>query len=155
MRRSNRSADPVSALARRLVGDESGSAALEFVAVGVLMLVPLAYLVVALGTVQSQTLGIEAAARFAARTAGLGEGPAETARTVAAQYGIDPAALDVSIACTPVAEPCPAAGSTVVLTVRTEVSLPFLPAAFGLERFTSVPIEASAAHQVSRFGGGG
>jgi len=136
-------------------GDERGSAALEFIAVGVLMLVPLAYLVIALATVQAQTLGIEAAARFAARTVASGADPAAVARTIAEQYDIDPARIDVSIACTPVPQPCPAAGATVVLSVRTEVQLPFLPEVFGLDALTSVPIEASAAHKVSRYGDGG
>lgn len=152
-RRARRQGRPGTAAS--LTGDEHGSAALEFIAVGVLMLVPLAYLVIALATVQAQTLGIEAAARFAARTVASGEDPAAVARAIAAQYDIDPARIDVSIACTPVPHPCPAAGATVLLSVRTEVQLPFLPDAFGLDALTSVPIEASAAHKVSRYGDGG
>ena len=46
--------------------DDDGSAALEFIAVGVILLVPLVYLIIALGAVQEQTLGVEAAARHTA-----------------------------------------------------------------------------------------
>lgn len=154
MRRSNRSDDRGTRPAA-LRDDDRGSAALEFIAVGVLMLVPLAYLMIALGSVQAQTLGIESAARFAARTVAEGRDPADTVRVVADQYGIDPSSLDVTVSCTPVPSPCPAAGSTVALTLRTEVPLPFVSAVFGLDRITSVPIEASAAHKVSRFWTGG
>ena len=38
---------------------ERGSAALEFIVVGLLMLVPLVYLVVTLGLIQGQSLGVE------------------------------------------------------------------------------------------------
>ena len=46
---------------------ERGSAALEFILVGMLLLVPLVYLVVSLGLIQGQSLGAEAGARHIAR----------------------------------------------------------------------------------------
>ena len=42
---------------------ERGSAALEFIVVGLVLLVPVVYLIVTLGLVQGQSLGAEAAAR--------------------------------------------------------------------------------------------
>src|SRR5690606_27732169 len=118
-----------------LLADDSGSAALEFITVGVLLLVPLVYLVLALGAIQEQTLGVEAAARHTARV--IGQAPdAETAgargdavlASVIREYGIDDDAVDVQISCRPATGPCPAAGSTVIVTVSTRVSLPFMPA---------------------------
>ena len=52
MHRSNRSID---------VDDdpERGSAALEFIVVGLLLLVPLVYLIAAIGMIQQQSLGVE------------------------------------------------------------------------------------------------
>ena len=47
-------------------GDE-GSAALEFILVGLVLLVPLVYLIVALGSIQGQSLGVETGARQLAR----------------------------------------------------------------------------------------
>lgn len=55
-------------LRRSALHDDAGSAALEFITIGVILLVPLVYLVVALGAIQEQTLGVEAAARHIART---------------------------------------------------------------------------------------
>ncbi|WP_105565566.1 TadE family protein [Microbacterium halophytorum] len=140
-----------------LRADEGGSAALEFIAVGVLLLVPIAYLVIALGTVQSHALGAEAAARFAARTIANDSAstPGETAAAVASQYGIDSDALDIGVSCAPAASRCPEAGAVVTVTVRAEAELPFVPPVLGLDRIARVPIEATAAHKVSRFGGAG
>ena len=49
------------------VHPEEGTAALEFIAVGLLLLVPIVYLVITLGTIQGQSLGVEAGARHIAR----------------------------------------------------------------------------------------
>lgn len=142
--------------------DESGAAALEFIVAGVLLLVPLLYLVLALGTIQEQTLGAEAAARHAARV--IGQAPdarqaASSADAVLAsvirEYGMDEDAVDVSITCRPVANPCPTAGSTVLVTVSTRVTLPLMPSLFDLDRIASIPVEAAAAQRVSRLWGTG
>lgn len=150
-------AGPVDDLRR----DESGSAALEFIAVGVLMLVPLVYLVVALGAIQGQALGVEAAARFAARAAVLDtSGDPRTAaeqaiRSVAAQYDIDAGDLDVAMTCRPATARCPAPGATVVITVRADVSLPLVPSVMGLDSIARVPVEATSAQKASEFWGAG
>ena len=61
------------ARATRVVTDDAGSAALEFIVVGLLMLVPLVYLVITLSLVQHQSLGTEAAARHIARAISTAE----------------------------------------------------------------------------------
>lgn len=136
---------------------ERGSASLEFIAVGVILLVPLAYLILVLGTVQDQLLGVESAARHTARvvstSGGAAEADARAARVVDAaidEYRMDAASVATSVRCVPAAATCPSAGATVVVTVSAEVSLPFMPAVFGLERFTRIPVEASSAYKVSR-----
>ena len=143
-----------------ILSDETGSAALEFITVGVLLLVPLVYLVLMLGAIQEQTLGAEAAARHAARV--IGQAPdAATAsargeavlQSVIREYGMDPDAVDVSITCRPAAAACPSAGSTVIVTVATRVSLPFMPPLFGLDRVAAIPVQADAAQKVSRLWG--
>ncbi|GAA3943615.1 TadE family protein [Microbacterium soli] len=142
--------------------DESGTAALEFVTLGVLLLVPLVYLVLILGAVQEQTLGAEAAARHTARV--IGQAPdAEAAaergdavlRSVVREYGMDADTVQVGIDCRPARTPCPAAGSTVIVTVSTRVSLPFLPPLFGLDRIAAIPVQAQAAQRTSRLWGSG
>ena len=145
-----------------LLADETGSAALEFIVAGLLLLVPLVYLVLVLGAVQEQTLGAEAAARHTARV--IGQAPdaaAAAARGDAVlagavrEYGMDAGAVDVGITCRPAAAECPAAGATVIVTVRTAVALPFLPPVFGLDELTAIPVEAQAAQKVSRLWGSG
>lgn len=158
MRRSNPSNEPRPALGV----DDAGSAALEFVLVGLLLLVPLVYLVVALGLIQDHALGAEAGARHIARAVSTSP-DADAARrraelvmeSVAMEYGLDAASTDLSLACRPAGVDCPAAGTTVVVTLRTRVALPLVPPVFGLDRVASVPIEASAVQKVSRFWSGG
>ncbi|MGW9269433.1 MULTISPECIES: TadE family protein [Microbacterium] len=137
--------------------DDRGSSSLEFIAAGVLMLVPLLYLVIVLGSVQEQTLGVEAAARHAARV--IATAPdARTAASqgdavlssIASQYGIDDDDVQLAVTCLPQGVPCPSAGATVTVSVATSARLPFVPAVLGLDRATSVPIEAVSAQKVSR-----
>jgi hypothetical protein len=138
-------------------GRDAGSAALEFIALGVILLVPLVYLVLALGTIQGQVLGVESAARHAARTMSAAvDGADADARARAAvasateEYGMDPAGVELDVACVPAGAACPSAGATVVVTVRARVALPLLPPVFGLDRLGRVPVQASSAYKVSR-----
>ncbi|WP_309066981.1 TadE family protein [Microbacterium sp.] len=142
--------------------NEEGSAALEFIVVGLLLLVPLVYLLLTLGALQEQTLGAEAAARHTARV--IGQAPdAETAArrgdavmaSVIREYGMDADSVDMAMNCVPARGRCPDAGATVIVTVRTRVSLPFLPPLFGLDRIAAIPVEAQSAQKVSRLWGSG
>lgn len=140
--------------------NDEGSAALEFITVGVILLVPLAYLIITLGTVQQAMLGAEAAARHTARVIGQAENAADAAdrgdavlASVIDEYDLNAADVDVSVTCTPAAADCPRSGATVVVTVSTRVSLPFVPEIFGLDRATQIPLEAAAAQKVSRLWG--
>jgi Flp pilus assembly protein TadG len=140
------------ATTRGLLHDEAGSAALEFLTVGLLMLVPLTYLVIALAQIQGQSLGVEAGARFAARTIAAGPGagdPDAVLAAVTAQYGVQHA--DAAVSCVPATRTCPEPGGTVRVTVTARVPLPLVPSAFGLDRLTSVPVQATAVQKVSRY----
>ncbi|GAA4191294.1 hypothetical protein GCM10022219_09920 [Microbacterium oryzae] len=137
--------------------DESGSAALEFLVAGLVLLVPLAYLVVALSAVQEGSLGVEAAARHAAHAVARTGADQQAAEAlprvidaVAAEYGLDGDALEVSLSCVPAGE-CPRAGASVIVTVGATVPLPLVPPVLGLDRLTSVPVEAASVQKVSRF----
>lgn len=133
---------------------ERGSAPLEFIGVGVILLVPLVYLVLALGTIQQQTLGAEAAARHAARA--IAQAPdAATAQaraeavlaSVIREYRMPEDAVSFSLRCDSAV--CPSAGATMWVTVSSRVSLPFVPAVLGLDQFASIPISAEAIQKVS------
>lgn len=158
MPRSSRSTDD----RPPLLADESGSAPLEFILGGLILLVPLVYLVVTLGLIQGQALGAESGARHIARaisTAGDTTAARERAdlvlRSVVEDYGLDAASTAVALECSPAGSACPAAGSTIVVTIRARVTLPLVPPVLGLDRIAAVPIEASAAQKVSRFWGAG
>ncbi|GAA3627715.1 hypothetical protein GCM10022200_07730 [Microbacterium awajiense] len=143
----------------RRAGDDSGAAALEFILVGLLLLVPLVYLVVALGQIQGQALGVETGARHLARAVSTAPDAAaardrvdRVVTAIVEEYGIDPSSVEVALACTPAGE-CPRAGSTLMVTLRTAVPLPLVPPVLGLERLVSVPVEATSVQRVSRFWG--
>jgi hypothetical protein len=108
---------------------ERGSATIEFLVAGLLLLVPIVYLVIALGLGQNASLGAEATARFVG-------------------YGLDPAALTVRAECFPAGDECPSAGSTIVVTVETTVGLPLMPDVF--DGRTSVPVTGTATYRVER-----
>jgi Flp pilus assembly protein TadG len=142
--------------------DDSGSAALEFILVGLLLLVPVVYLIVSLGLIQGQSLGIEAGARHVART--MSSAPDVDTAVVRAraalaavvdEYGLDPASVEFSVECRPASASCPEAGEIVVVTIAARVTLPLIPPVLGLDRLATVPIEASAAQKISRFWGSG
>ncbi|MCW3494148.1 TadE family protein [Microbacterium sp. SSM24] len=139
---------------------ERGSAALEFIVVGLLMLVPILYLIAALASIQGQSLGAEAGARHIARaivTADDVDHAEERAEAVLAsiaeEYGLDRDEVAVSLTCRPASAGCPAAGATLTVTLRTAVTLPLVPPVLGLDRAARIPIEATAVQKVSRVWG--
>ncbi len=140
---------------------DEGSAALEFIVVGLVLLVPIVYLIVALGAIQGQALGVETGARQLART--IADAPdavtadARAGRVldaIVAEYGLDPASVAVTITCTDGGGDCPAAGSLLSVTVTTSVPLPLVPAVLGLDQLARVPVEAASVQKVSRYWGG-
>ena len=145
---------------RSALAGDTGSASLEFFQVGLILLVPLVYLVLAMSVLQGGAFAVEGAARQAARvyvqapTTAEAEARAERAVLVAlADYGIDAAAAEVSIGC-PDAAVCLSRRSVVTVTVRVRVDLPFVPAVLTQSHGGSVPLEASATQTVSRFWSG-
>ncbi|WP_375383944.1 TadE family protein [uncultured Microbacterium sp.] len=139
---------------------EAGSAALEFIVVGLLLLVPVVYLIVSLGLIQGQSLGVEAGARHIARSVSsapdASTADARARQVLAAvvdEYGLDPDSLKIEVSCRPAGATCPEAGATLVVTLSARVALPLVPPILGLDRLALVPIEASAVQKVSRFWG--
>lgn len=136
---------------------ERGSAPLEFIGVGLILLVPLVYLILALGAVQQQTLGAEAAARHTVRAISLSPDAATAAArtdavlaSVVREYGMTEEAVSVAVACVPAGAGCPSAGATVRVRVSTRVALPLVPSFLGLDRLATIPIEAEAVQKMSR-----
>lgn len=145
------------ARSRRALGErERGSASLEFLTVGMLLLVPIVYLVLALAAIQGGAFAVEGAARQAARIAVQSgdRSSAESAvdravRVTLGDYGIDAAAASVVLECQ--SPRCDAPGSRVRVTVVAQVPLPLVPDVLALGHVGSVPLEATATQTVSRF----
>ena len=157
MRRLRRSTERM----RRALRDEQGSAALEFIVGGLVLLVPILYVVVALGMVQQQALGVESGARHVARAISTATDPAEADRrarsvlaSIASEYGIDATRVALSVRCGSSGGECPRAGATIVVTVQSEVALPLVPPVLDLDRFAVVPVEGVAVQKMSRVWGG-
>lgn len=142
---------------QRLSADDGGAAAIEFLLVGLIMLVPLFYLVVTLSQIQSHALGVESASRHIARVIASPQGDADSRQAVAAvvaaaerEYGIRRGGLGVSVACQPPAASCPQPGAVVRVVVRADVPLPLVPPLLGLDRLSAVPVEATGVQRVAR-----
>ena len=153
MLRSSRCGDPRKA-------DDRGSASLEFLTAGLLLLVPLVYLVLTLGAIQSASLATEGAARQAARvfvqaeSTAAGRAAAERALALAlADHGVDARDVALSIRCSPRPAQCHTRRGWVTVETRVRVPLPLLPPVVEQRGPHSVPVEASATQQVSRFWG--
>jgi hypothetical protein len=140
--------------------DERGSASLEFIGAGLVMLVPLVYLVLALSSVQAATLAADGAARQATRVYVQSRTPAE-ARAAAVRavevaledYGLDAGAASVAIACRPRPSACLTRRGFVTVTVSLMAPLPLSPPVIDTGLPAGLPVAATATEQVSRFWG--
>ncbi|WP_245723741.1 TadE family protein [Paramicrobacterium humi] len=145
-----------------LIRDERGSASLEFITAGLILLVPLVYLVIALAALQGGSLAATGAARQAARVFVLAEDFDQAAARVhdavavsLADFGLSTETADVAIRCNAGAgEACLARDEIVTVTVRVSVPLPLVPDVLDLDSAARVPVEATAVQRVSRFWSG-
>jgi hypothetical protein len=146
-------------LSRRLI-DDDGSASLEFVTAGMIMLLPLVYLVLTMASIQGGALAVEGASRQAVRVfvqAGTEqEAQHRATRAIAfalADYGLDADDAEVSVQCSPKPSACLTRLGTVTVTVRTRVAMPLVPPILSLDVPLSVPLTSTATERVSRFWG--
>ncbi|MSO27682.1 MAG: pilus assembly protein [Candidatus Nanopelagicales bacterium] len=134
---------------RNLRAREDGNAVIEFLIIGVLVLIPMAYLVLCLMRVQAATFASTQAVREAGRafnsadSVSQGQASARTAARLAfSDQGFDLPESALGISCPD--SPCLAPGSVAEVSLNWQVMLPWVPA--GLSREFSVPIEV--LHQV-------
>ncbi|MEO7148249.1 MAG: hypothetical protein ABIW81_00800 [Terrimesophilobacter sp.] len=153
-------------IARRLAAArdaaESGSATLELITTGLILMVPLVYLVLTLATIQAGAFAVEGAARQAARvyvqSANEQEavGGAERAiRFALADAGLSEIEPTVDVRCAPNPNACLTRKGTVTIAVALTVPLPFVPPVLTVAVPLGVPLQAAATEQVSRFWGAG
>lgn len=118
--------------------DEAGSALVELTWLGVLLLIPLLWIVLSVFDVQRGAFGVTGAARAAGRAYALapndvaGRSRAElAARAVLADQGMGDLPVTVTITCTPDPRYCHQGTSVITVRVATRVDLPLLPRVLG------------------------
>ncbi len=134
---------------------EDGSAVVEFVFLGVLLLVPVVYLVLTVGQVQGGSFAVVGAADQAAKVYVDASAPGEAderareaARIALADFGFAEEQAAVEITCS---EECLAPGSTVTVVVTLDVPLPLVPAVGGPAP-SAATVDAVSTQIVERFG---
>lgn len=137
-------------------GDERGSALVEVVWLGILLLLPMLWIVLSVFEVQRGAFSVEAAARSAARAyalAGedaLGRSRAEAAaRQALTDQGLEDAPLDVRVSCT-TPPACHSGTSVITVVVGIQVDLPVLPDVLGTGR-PRFALDATHTVPIGRF----
>ena len=134
--------------------NEKGSALVELTWLGILLLIPMLWIVLGVFQVQKGAFGVSGAARAAGRayalapSDALGEARAqEAARQALADQGLRGVPLTVTVSCTPYPHNCHQGTSVVTVRVATRVDLPLLPdvlgggaPSFALDASHTVPI---------------
>ena len=141
---------------RRLPRDERGSAVVEFITLGVLLLVPLIYLVLTVARIQSGAYAVSMAAREAGRAFVTASeesqafARADAAATIALEdhrFSADEA--DVNITCSQ--SPCLTPGGTVRVETSVVVPLPLIPVFARDVLPLELPVSADAVATVDAY----
>lgn len=137
---------------------DTGSATVELLGAGLLLMLPLLYLVVTLGAIQAATFAVEGAAREAARASVTSSADDAAHRVDAAvaiavgDHGLDDADVVATVTCS---DDCRTPGTHVTATVEATVPLPGVP---GLVRDVvplTVPVSATVTAPVDSYAGRG
>ena len=141
------------ALDGRAGGDE-GSAVVEFVALGTLLLVPVVYFVLAVAQVQAGAFAVVSAAQQASQVLARAEpgelteaGLGAAAQLAAADQGFAPDRLGLRLECSDGA--CAAPGAVATVQAALEVPLPLVP---GFTDLDVAVLTSSATVVVGRYG---
>ena len=130
-------------------GRDDGAALIEFVGIGICLLLPLVYVVLAVMRVQAAAFGVTEAARQAGRAYVQAEsGDALRHAQVAARLALEDQGVatehsTMTLSCDAA---CHASGSAATVHVTARVSLPFLPDALAASSIASVVV--TAEHRV-------
>ena len=136
---------------------ERGSASLEFITAGLLLLVPLVYLVLTLAQLQAATFAAEGAARQAVRV--FVTAATEKQAREQASIAVDDALADAhlppeqarsTLTCTPLPRDCLTPQSWVTARTTIAVTLPLIPSLFNLDHYARVSVSAEATERVAR-----
>ncbi len=138
--------------------DETGSASLEFITVGLILLLPVVYLVLTMAAIQGGAFAVEGAARQAVRvyvqSGSTAEASARAERAIRfalADAGLESLEPRVTVTCSPHPDACLTRLGTVTISVAVTVPMPLAPPVLQLDVPLGVPLQAVATEQVSRF----
>jgi len=136
---------------------ERGSGLIEVTWLGLLLLVPLVWIVLTAFDAQRAAFGVTAAARAAARAYALApDDDAGRARATAAaraaldDQGLDDAPLAIAVACGRLAD-CHVADAVVTVSVASRVALPLLPSFFGGGHDHGLAVDADETVPIGHF----
>lgn len=142
---------------RRSRGDD-GSALVEFVALAVLLLVPLVHVVLAVASVQRTSYAASSAVREAARAYVTSDSPAQArtravaaARLALADHGVALPRRALHLTC--LDGPCLSPGGRVSVSLRLVVALPGAPAVLEGAVPATIPVTATHVEVVDTFRG--
>jgi hypothetical protein len=128
---------------------EAGSALVELTWLGLLLLIPLVYVIVSIVTVQRSAFGATEAARAAGRAyilapdlASAKQRAYDAARVAMRDQGVELAPSQVQIVCRPTPDSCLQPGSSVEVRLDLQVALPLVPSMFG-DSAASISVDAS------------
>jgi Flp pilus assembly protein TadG len=117
---------------------ERGSALVELTWLGLLLLVPMLWIVLSVFEVQRGAFGVSSAARSAGRAYALAPNDAvgqvraeDVVRRALADQGLEDEAFTVKVSCTPYPADCHSGTSVITVRVATQVRIPLLPEVFG------------------------
>jgi hypothetical protein len=123
---------------------ERGSAIVEFHFLGILLLVPLVYIMLAVLDVQRTAYAVTQAAREAGRlyvTTG-DEAAAHAAAAVAlGDHDVQPGDVELTVRCS--ADPCYQPGGEITVTVQSSVPLPLVPDVLAGVANARIPVSAT------------
>jgi Flp pilus assembly protein TadG len=146
---------------RRRRRDESGTALIEFIWLGLLLLVPLVYIMWSVFDAQRGAFAASSASRAAGRAFVLAPDQetayqrAEQAFKIALEdQGVDPADASYEITCEPRRDQCLTSGSVITVEVVVQQPLPLVPSALGDSapsvRLTSTHVEPYGTYREDR-----
>lgn len=137
--------------------DQRGSAVVELCWLGILLVLPVLWIVMSVFDVQRGAFAVSAAARAAARAYALAPDDATGLRRARAavsvaldDQGVADLTADVIVSCTPYPSDCHQGTSVITVSVRARVALPLMPSALGGAR-PSFALSATQTVPVGQF----
>ncbi len=136
---------------------DDGSAIVELVWVGILLLIPMLWIVLSVAEVQRGAFGTSAAARSAARAYALAPNDAvgdararSAARQALADQGLTEAPVSVAVDCAPQPGNCHSGTSVITVRIDSRVDLPLMPEILGGQK-PSFALDASHTVPIGQY----